>query len=232
MILPDGRKFRHTKVSATAGVAGNCYQQNALSVIAGTADADMINNMAASAMAVGALKVYITLAGTAAVAKDLFADGYMFVADSAGQGRTYKIKGCGSAAAGSSLTIDLYETDPIVTAVAASSSKIGLRQNEYDNITITTADTVTVGPVAGILPVAASASFYCWAQRSGPVSALNDNTTLIVGEPVGVSAQLAGALGILVPGATASVKRHQRVGYCMNVASASAKYGLVNLDLE
>ena len=38
MVLPDGRKFRHAQASATALVAGDLYQQNSMTVIAGTAD--------------------------------------------------------------------------------------------------------------------------------------------------------------------------------------------------
>ena len=231
MILPDGRHFRHAKASATALVAGDLYQQNSLAVLAGSADANMINNLAASAMAVGATEVKVTLGGTAAVSKDLFADGFMFVAESAGQGITYKIKACNSAAAGSTLTITLQESDPIVVAVAASSSKIGLRQSSYHNVTLVTADTVSVGALAGIAPVAASASFYCWLQRSGEVCGLAD-ATLVVGNAVGASSILAGAVGNVSAAGTGSWKALTAIGHCMNIASASTKYGLINLMLE
>lgn len=233
MILPTGEVFAHAQMSATAAVAGNLYQLNSLAVVAGTADADMINNMGmAASAAIGATTLSVTLAGTAAASKDLFEDGILFVADSAGQGLSYRIKSNGSAAAGSACSFTLYPGDGLKVAVVASSTKVGIRQSAFKNITITTADTATVGPVAGVMPVAASASFYCWVQRSGLVAGLNDNTTLIVGEPVGVSAQLAGAFGVLVPGATASVKRSTQIGWCANVAAASAKYGLVHLNLE
>jgi hypothetical protein len=235
MVLPDGRKFRHARVSATAGIAGNVYQGNV--GIQGSDGAYIKSVATVSGVTAGSLTPVVTAGATTGATVNQFADGWFAVAGSAGAGTglVYKIKGNGSAAAGSSITINLYETDPIVTALAAATTTVGLRENEYSSLTITTADTVGVGQVAGILPVPVSASYYCWVQRSGPALALTSGT-LIVGVPCCVSDGIAGALEPLATAGadtagTRIVKTTVPVATVLNVA-ASTGYSLVNLELE
>jgi len=236
MELLDGRLFAHAKMSATAGVAGNLYRQNALGVVAGTADADMLVNMAPADAAIGAKTVTVTLSATAGVSKDLLEDGYLFVAEGTGAGHTYKIKSHPAAVKSTTCAFSLYDNDAVKVALASGTSKVGLRQNEFHNLLLNTANTVSTGPLAGILPVAAPANYYCWVQRRGPVAAFTDNTTLIVGNPVTASSTVAGQVAVLNITAadtagTGVRKGNDPIGYCMNVA-ASAKYSLINLTLE
>ena len=232
MILPDGKKFRHSKAAAaSAMVAGNLYQGDTMAVVAGTADANLMAGLAvAASAAVGALSVSVTLAGTAALSKDLLAGGELHVATSAGQGLRYKIYG--NTAAGSTLatTITLEPTDPLKVALAASSTKVGLRHNLFREATLTTADTVGTGPLLGIAPVAVSAGYYCWIQRGGLAAALAD-ATLIQGIPVTASSAVAGAVMGAIATTTTHYKQREIVGFAVGV-SASASYSLIDLTLE
>jgi hypothetical protein len=149
-------------------------------------------------------------------------------------GYVYKIKTCSSAAAGSSVTIDLYETDPFKVAIAAASTTVGLRENPYYSLTLTTADTVGVSQLAGIPPTAVAASYYCWIQRKGAAMAFTSGT-VIVGEPVCISNGIAGAVEPIPPAAADTagarvVKEMVKVGEVLNVA-ASTGYSLINLML-
>ena len=231
MVLPDGRKFRHAQASAVALVAGDLYQGNTMAVIAGTADANIIANLAvAASAAIGAQSVSVTMAGTAAVSKDLLADGFLLVATSSGQGHVYKIKG--NTAAGSTLatTITLEPTDPLMVALAAASTKVGIRANAFKSVILTTADTVGAGAIVGVAPVAVAASRYCWIQRSGEAPVLSD-ATLIEGIPVTASSAVAGAVMPGIATTTVHYKQRQIVGFAMAVA-ASASYSVAYLTLE
>jgi hypothetical protein len=235
MVLPDGSVYRHAKASATALVAGNLYQQNSLADVTGSADAGLLTNMVVAAdAAVGATTVSLTMGGTSAITKDALKDGYFFINDVTGEGLRYKIESNAAAASLGTLTVTLKETDGLKVALVAGSSQVGLRQNEYDNLTITTADTVGVGALAGVATVAVTASYYCWIQRSGVCNVMTDGT-LIVGEPVVLGAAAAGSFTVYPPAAADTtgarvVKESTVIGYCMNV-SASTEYSLINLML-
>jgi hypothetical protein len=231
MILPDGRKFRHAQASATALAAGKLYQGNSMADIAGTADGNIIAGLAvAASAAIGATSVSVTMAATAHVSKDLLADGYLLVATSAGQGHVYKIKGNTAAGSLGTTTVTLEPTDPLKVALAASSTKVGLRANAFKSVTVTTADTVGVGAIVGVAPVAVAASYYCWVQRSGEAAVLAD-ATLIEGIPVTASSAVAGAVMPAIATTTTHYKQRQTVGFAIAV-SASASYSAVYLTLE
>jgi hypothetical protein len=231
MVLPDGREFRHAHASAAGCVAGDLYQQNSMAAVAGTSDANLYAGLAvAASAAIGATSLTVTMAGTAAVSKDLLADCYLLVATSSGQGLSYKIKGNTAAGSTVATTISLDEKDPLKVALAASSTKVGFRQNSYDNILLTTADTVATGVPAGIVPVAVAASYYCWVQRRGPAPALTD-ATLVIGQPVVASSAVAGAVAPFISSTTAVIKNQAALGWAISVA-ASASYSLVYLTLD
>ena len=235
MVLPDGRKFRHAKASATAVVAGNLYQQNAYSVISGSADADVLTEGAISSGGVaGSATVIITAGGTATIPVNSLAGGYFFVSSGTAAGECYKIKTNTAGAKSGTCTVTLYENDKFKTTLAAGSSLYGIRQNEYDNVTVTTSDTASVGSLAGVAPVAASASYYFWVQRAGPAATYTLGT-VIVGEPVCVAGTAGGVMQIPPAAADTTglriVKQMVAIGDVLN-ASAATKYSLINLRLE
>ena len=237
MILPDGKKFRFGKASATAMVAGNLYQQNTLGVVAGTADADMLNALATvSGGVAGSSTIVVTLAGTAALSKNLLVGGTLFFVSGSAQGQSYKIKSNTVAGSVSACTITIEGT--FKTTIAAATTLVGLRQNRYDNLTITTANTAGVGALAGVPPVPIPASNWGWIQRSGLCNVLVDATTPVISQPVIASTTVAGAIGkheVVVAAGTTGVtypgKSLRPVGHVVNIA-ASASYALIDLMLE
>jgi len=228
MVLPDGRLFVHAKCSATAGIAGNVYMCTQ-GVCSG--DGAYIKDMApAATVSAAATTITLTAGATTAVTEDLFEDGYVFVNDVTGEGECYKIKSNNSTAAGSTFTVTLYETDDVKTALPAGTSQVGIHECEWHSLTVISADTVMTGPLAGILPVAVTASYYCWVQRRGVCAALTDGT-VIVGEPVTPSGALAGAVAVHAVASTSTVKLATKIGNCLNVA-ASTEYSLIDLTIE
>ena len=228
MILPDGRKARHALApSGTAIVAGSFYQ-----CPADVADTAREKALAlAATVAVGATSVVVTMGGTALTA-DQYVGGYLITASSAGTGvgRLYKILTNNSAAASSTATFGLEPSDPIETALSGGTTTIGIRQNQYRNLIVTSADTAQTGPNAGVAPVAASAGFSFWVMRSGPVAAHVDaGTAVTAGNPVTASSATAGALGLAV--GTAVYKARDIVGHVMTVPAAD-QFAIVNLELE
>jgi len=235
MVLPDGEEFSYGKASATAMVAGKLYQQDASANVTGSTDGGLLTNMVvAGDAAIGATTISLTMGATAAFTKDQLRDGYLLINDSTGAGLKYKIRENAAAASLGTLALTLYPNDKIKVALVAGTSQVGLRQNEWDNLTITTADTVGVGALAGVPPVAIPASNYGWIQRKGVCAGFTDGT-LVVGEPVVVGTAVTGAFTVYAPAAADTtgarvVKESTIVGYCMNV-SASTEYSLIKLML-
>ena len=231
MKLPNGVECVHAKASGSALVAGMLYQQNTLADVAGSADVGMQRNMAVAAgAAAGVSQVTVTLGGTAALSKDLLEDGYLFINDAIGEGHVHTIKGHDEAAAGSSCTVTLYDNDAIKVALIAGSSQVGLRQNEYHDVTLTTANTVQTGPIAGFAQVAVAANYYCWLVRRGRTAAMAQGT-LVVGQQVIASQTTAGAVGPQATGTIAVIKERQTVGEVMNVPAASTEFSLIKATL-
>lgn len=223
MELPDGRVFAHAKMGGTTGVAGNLYTTMA------EADAGLKYERATIAAAVDATSITLTLAGTATVA-DTYADGFIFVNDSAaggdGQGEVYKIKSSASAAAGSACIFTLADGDTVKTAIKAGSSVAGVARNEFSGVIIYAAGTIT-GGLAGIAPIAATADYYFWVQRKGVCNAYTSDT-------------IGAACDAAIPGLTQGALRQMtgttvvinQVGTWMFPAATASDYCLVNLELD
>ena len=229
MVLPDGREFVHARASATALVAGSSYQQAAI-----PADTAMAKALAVNAAAIGATTLNITAGGTTAFTVDQFADGYVVVASSVGtgMGHTYKVKANNSAAVSASAKFTLYENDAIKVAFNAS-TLVGLRANEFDQVLLTTANTVATGIPAGIPPVAVAASAYCWLQRKGPAAWASAGTVLIAGLPVLASTAVAGQCTVAFA-TTAGYLAARNIdfwGHAITIALDTG-YALVNLELR
>ena len=232
MRLLDGREYSHSRVGASALVAGKLYQGKA-----GEANTIYIKNVGlAATAAVAATSISITSAGTA-LGANVYDDGYLFAASSIGTGigYLYKVKSAATTAAGSTSVVTLEPGDDVVVAMEGGTTKVGMRKNEYDSVLLTTADTIGVNTLAGVACATAAASAYCWLQRRGPAAVFGDNSTLIVGTPVIASSTVAGAVGTFATGAadTAGVRyarNMQLVGIVMSVA-ASAEFSLINLKL-
>ena len=192
----DGRKYRYALAGAVTLAPG---KMNVAAVLV----ANHTNLLVQTAAAVGADSVRTTFGATAATA-DQYADGYLVVNDSAGEGINYLIRGHGAVASAGVITVNL--DDPVKVALTTA-SEVSLQANPWSAI--------VVGPNAlahrsvGVNNVAITAAFFGWVQTGGDCSVLSDG---IITKGAGVipSDAVAGGVEIEVAGTVT-----QRVGYAL-----------------
>lgn len=233
MELPDGSVYRHVQASATALIAGNLYQGEAQ-----ISDTMYEDALVPGSAAVGAIAITLTTGGTGAVTEDQFKDGILFTASTAngGVGEKYRIRTNNSAAAASTqVNITLYQSDPLVTAIAGGTTLVGIRQNMYKNVILTNNDTVRVGPVVGIPPTAIPANSFGWIQRGGEATAAMAGTLQIVGLPVVAATAVKGQMTVWIAAASASATgavEEAEIGYTLNAAGTAKNFCLIYMTLE
>lgn len=176
----DGRKFRYCKNNATnAMVAGDVQQAPAED----TGDQNLTVNVAA---AIGSKTVSVA---SATVTANQYADGYLAVTGTAGNGLYYKIKSHPAATA-ATLVLNLY--DPIKVALTTSST-VDLVANPYNGVIIN--PTTASSSIAGVAMTAVAASSYAWIQTGGPgIVTAGAGTALTVGAEVVASNGTAGSV--------------------------------------
>ncbi len=233
MVLPDGRKFRHAKEGATAGVAGKLYVSEAPETSDGNIAGSGLVTLAAQTVSVGSLSFKVTTGGTAALTLDQYAGGYAtFQAGTAGIGYMYKVDGNTATATTAALTatITLNANDPIAATIACGTTTVGLLKNPFTNVILRAAASSSVGVYAGVWPRAITANYYGWIQRHGPAAVLTGASALTVGAPVIADTAVAG--GVTEVAATASARNTSNaVGEAMNTVTA-AEYANIFLKLE
>ncbi len=181
MVTADGRIFRYCKAGSGANlVAGNWIQS----------PAQIANhqNLVATAAAIGAMTVTVTLGGTAATANQ-YADGQAVVTVTPGLGQAVAIVGH---PAQSNTTGDLVLTlaEPLRVAWTTS-TRVDLVPNPYNGVIQTPITTLT-GSCVGVAVYIIVASEYGWLQRSGLCGALIAGTPA-VGTAIVVPGTAAGA---------------------------------------
>lgn len=209
----DGRVFRYSQAGAVNLAAG-------LVTTAAAKVANHTNNAVATAAAVGARSVNITLAGATATTLDQYADGFLVVNDSAGVGSAYRIEGNPVIAASGTGVVQLAEG---VATALTTSSKVSLQYNPWAN-TIVSASAVALF-CNGAPNVAVTAANYYWSQTGGIASVLSDG---VIGKGSGaiLSDAVNGALEVEVAGTVT-----QRVGTAIE-ATVDQKYYPIYLTLE
>lgn len=209
----DGRVFRYAQIGATDSVAGSLYQ----------GAAPLANHLANTppAVAVGATSFTYTPGATAGAA-NLYAEGYLQVDTTPGNGYTYQV--AGHDAITSSTAFTLYLRDAIQVALTTS-SRVGLIPHMQKNV-IVAATTLTAN-VSGLAPCIITAAQYGWLQTRGPASALINGTPAITA-PVINSATTAGALDVWT---AAAQPTSALVGHCMQVG-VSTKNNFVFLNID
>lgn len=208
-VTPDGRSFRYCKVGGTSLVPGKLYQ----------APAEVTNHqdLTPVAAAIGDTTLTVTLGNTAATANQ-YAEGWVMVTVTPGQGYQYKIKS--HPAASGSATLVLTLEDPIQVALTTS-SRVDLVANPFSAV-IVNPTTATAAPVgAAVYPV--TNAQYGWLQVGGPACLLADGA-VTVGTSLVASNGTAGAVEALA-GVQASV------GVAMS-GIATTEYGPVMLTLR
>ena len=180
LILQDGRTFRFVENGGTLLVAGNVIQAEA-------PGANFDELVVPSAAAIGSDTVTVTL-GSSAATVDLFAEGYLFVEDDAGESFLYPVRSPPAAATTASLVVTIWNS--IQVALTTSSTVLLLKSLYKDVIQMPTTGT---GDIVGVAVKAIAADEYGWIQTHGPCGVLTDGT-LVVGQHIRASDGVAGAV--------------------------------------
>lgn len=227
MILPDGRKFRYAKSGGSALAVGLVLRQG------GMYDLDLDQDVVVgTACAIGALEIGLELgSASTVVVANYYEDGYLYTNLEQGLGSVYKIESHrAQTVASDTVGFMLYPSDPLKIALLAQSSKCGLQTNEYATCLVNPTGTAFKGSYLGIPPVAVSAGWYFWVQRSGPAVGLTAGTTATIGEQVTCST-ISSNDGKITISDTAGDAQMDVIGHCLAVGSTGT-YVLLNLELE
>lgn len=214
-VTKDGRVFRYAVAGATDTVAGSVYQS------AAPIAAHLANTP--PAVAIGATSFTYTPAATAGAA-NLYAEGYLQVDTTPGNGYTYQVSGHAAITASTAFTLNLMPSDPIQIALTTS-SRVGLVHNPYKNVIVN--PTTATAAVAGLAGYVIATTQYGWLQTWGPASVLI-NGTPGVGIGVVISATTAGAVDVA---AVAAEINTRQIGHMMQVG-VSAKNNFVMLRIH
>lgn len=181
LTLVDGRVFRYAQAGAVDLVAGNLLQQ-ALPIP---------NHLALTSViaAIGATSTTVTPGATAGAA-NLYAEGYLGIDTTPGNGLTYRIAGHPAIVASTAFTLTLDE--PISVAFTAA-TRYGLMANLYKNV-LQSPSTKT-GAIVGVAPVVIAAASFGWVQTWGAASVLINGTPATTA-PVMNSVTTAGAVDV------------------------------------
>lgn len=211
----DGRQFVYGQAGAVALVAGKLAQIPAV----------VANHQAlvtVAAVAVGAVKVTVTLAGTAATA-DQYREGFAVVRDTSttGAGQALPIVG-NSAQTVTTGNVDVYLAEGVAEALTTA-SVINLELAPTGGVLISD-HTVTTERVIGVPQVDVPAASYAWFQVRG-VSSVLGNGTITKGTDIIPSATTDGAVD--AEGTSAIT---QRLGTALQTGT-TAKYNTVYLNI-
>jgi hypothetical protein len=213
-VTKDGRVFRYAVAGGADTVAGKVYQSAA----------PIANHLANTppAVAIGATTFTYTPGNTAGAA-NLYAEGYLQVDTTPGEGYTYQVSGHAAITGSTAFTLNLMPSDGIQVALTTS-SRVGLVHNAFKNVIIN--PTTATAAVAGVSPCVITTVQYGFLQTWGPASVLI-NGTPGVGIGVVISATTAGAVDVAAVGAEINVRI---IGHMMQVG-VSTKYNFVSLKI-
>lgn len=209
----DGRVFFYTSAGASDLVAGQLSQ----------GPLPIANHLAQTppVVALGATQFSFTPGATAGAA-NLYAEGFLQVDTTPGNGYTYSVSGHPAITSSTAFTLTLNE--PIQVALTAS-SRVGLIHNPYKNTL--QVPTTSTGAIVGVATYIITATQYGWQQTWGPCSALINGTPAVTA-PVVNSATTAGALDVWTAAAQPTATL---VGNMMQVG-VSGKNNFVFLRLQ
>ena len=230
MVIGGDRVFKYGGISSAGAVgAGNIVQ-----AAVGIAGHDM-DLVITAAVAVGGKSITVTTTATDA-AKDLYADGYIYINDddgTTGEGHMYRIlsHAAHDYSDSAALAVNLYDGDTIADAITTS-CLAGLLQNPYSNMVVSTAGAhgARTGIVTGVCPTGFSASEYGWFQTWGLAAVLCDTTAFVVGNHVRTSDNQAGAVEPLDRDGTN--ENWEAIGVAGLIAPVDSDYGIVDLRIS
>ncbi len=157
-VTPDGRVFYYARNGAVALTRGMALQ-SAVPIAVHQDDLDV-----QASPAVGDIAVLITVA-TTPTTRDQYADGYLTIETSPGQG-IYKIESHPAVASAAVGVFQLYDNDGLAEALTSGTTKVGLQQNPYASVVAfpTSATNAAAGIAMNDVPI----SNFCWVQTWGP----------------------------------------------------------------
>lgn len=209
-----GRVFHYAKAGASDLVAGNVLQGPAI-VTTHLANTPPV-------VALGATSFTYTPGATLGTINQ-YADGYLQVDTTPGNGYTYSISGHPAFALSTAFTLTL--NDAIQIALTAS-SRVGLMANKYNGV-IQMPVTTATGLLAGVATYIITAAQFGWVQTWGPCSTLIAGTPAL-GAIVMAPGAVAGAAEIIVAAGTLIVA--QIVGN-MGQVGVAGKNNFVDLKI-
>lgn len=215
VVSSDGRTFRYCKCGGTATVVGKMYQA--------PAEITTHQGLTPAAAAIGATSVTVTLGATNAVTANQYANGYLMVTTTPGQGYSYLIKSHPAAEASATLVLTL--SDPVKIALTTS-SVVDMVLNPYSGVIIQ--NTTKTSAVMGLAVNIITATYYGWIQTGGVACCFVDDSTIAVGLEVVVSDQAHGAVEVIADGASELLPK---VGRAIT-GIATTEYGAIYLTLD
>ena len=227
MILPDGREFVYA-------VAGEAITAGKVTMQPQTAS-DHIKDLAvAAAVSSGATQITVTNGGSTAITGSgsydgssttvgTYEDGYLFVNDAAGEGQIWQIKNHSSASTGATITINLYDTDKVATALTTS-SEVGLIKNPHNSVEVWDVNDID-GIAVGVPACDITSGYYFWNQVKGPATVLT-NGTVVLGKNVMTGSTTDGSVDVVADDSSAEFI----LGGVMGVA-ATTEYSVVWLNI-
>lgn len=194
LVLPDGRTYRYSEAGGTAPVAGSLYQS--VAPVANHTDVAVLSTTSADIPAVGDTSIAATLGATSA-AQDIYSEGIVHFNDDTGEAYAHRIKravasgDAHAAAEGSAtLTVNLAAGDTVQLA-ATSDTTVSFTRNRFHSVIIHPSPPTAM--LAGVAPLAGTASQYFYTQVAGEAAVLTDGT-LLVGNMVQASISTNGAV--------------------------------------
>ena len=227
MMVDGDRIFKYGGISSAAAVGAGKIVQAA--VPHAGHDMDLV---IPTAVAVGDKSITVTTTATD-VAKDFYADGYVYINDGAGEGHMYKIRSNAALdySDSAALTLNLYDGDTCAEAIDTS-ALAGVFQNPYSNQVVSTAGAhnARTGVITGVCATEMTASYYGWFQTWGPAAVLISTSATIVGKHVRTSDNVAGAVEPLIRAGTN--EDWEEIGIAGIEGAADTDYGVIDLRIS
>ena len=204
MVLPDGSEFVYA-------YAGEAITAGKVTMQAQTAS-DHIKDLAvAAAVSAGATQLTVTNGSSTAItasssytgtgtAVGTYEDGYLFVNDVDGEGQAWSIKNHSAASTSATLTINLFDTDKVATALTTS-SQVGLLKNPHNGVEVWDVNDID-GIAAGVPRCDVTANYYFWNQVKGFASVLT-NGTVVLGKNVMTGSTTDGSVDVVADDSSA-----------------------------
>lgn len=203
-VTEDGRRFRYVSFGGTTTIKPGALLQAA---VATTNAAGLVITAAGTGpqvtanLSAGSTTLVLTN-GATAVTQDEFAEGFLQVLQTSGTNEgpiNYRIKG-NSAAAATTGFIQVFLAEPLRNAevLVPGTDTASLWVSPFQGAIVTTTVNVPIGFTINQVVNSSTVTNYGWVQCGGPVMAIQDGSSMVIGNTVGPSTTTAGNVGLAV----------------------------------